>query len=155
MRPRTGIAAVLAVLSAAGVIAATTTTAGASAAKPAGRGHHGVLVPGDLLVSESYYQNDPGLVAGATVLPPGAGSAGTEAVASGNYPYVFNNVVKADTSFGVTSPLYLKEMTPDGQSVATIPVPTQYLTTSSSSKSEGALNLSTAARSARTTTSAA
>ena len=33
------------------------------------------LVPGDLLVSESYYQNDPGIVAGSTILPPGAGSA--------------------------------------------------------------------------------
>jgi len=144
MRPRTGIAAALAVLSAAGVIAATTTAAGASAAKPAGWGHNdSAIVPGDLLVSESYYQNDPGIVAGATILPPGAGSAGAAAVASGNYPYVFNNVVNVDPSFGVTSPLYLKEITPGGQSVATIPVPSQYLSTSFSSKSEGALNLST------------
>jgi hypothetical protein len=143
MRPRTGIAAVLAVLSAAGVIAATTTAAGASAAKPADLGHHdSVIVPGDLLVSESYYQNDPGLVAGATILPPGAGSAGRAAIASGNYPYVFNND-SVDGSFGVTSPLVLKEITTDGRPVASIPVPSQYLNTSFSSKSEGALNLST------------
>jgi hypothetical protein len=141
MRPRTSIATVLAVLSAAGVIAATTSSAGASASKPADRGHHGELVPGDLLVSESYYQNDPGIVAGSTILPPGAGSAGTAAIASGNYPYVFNNDT-VDASFGVTSPLYLKELTTSGRPVATIPVPTQYLTTSFSSKSEGALNLS-------------
>ena len=56
---------------------------------------------------------------------------------------MFNNVVTADPSFGVTSPLDLKEITPQGWPVATIPVPTQDLTTSFSSKSEGALNLST------------
>ena len=56
---------------------------------------------------------------------------------------MFNNVVTADPSFGVTSPLDLKEITPAGWPVATIPVPTQYLSTSFSSKSEGALNLST------------
>jgi hypothetical protein len=132
------------VLSAAGVFAATTTSARATDTRPAIKGHHGsVIVPGDLLVSESYYQNDPGLVAGATILPPGAGSAGTTAIASGNYPQVFNNVVTVDPSFGVTSPLYLKEITPDGRPVTTIDVPTQDLTTSFSSKSEGALNLST------------
>ena len=143
MRPRTGITAALVVLSAAGLFAATTATAGASAARTAGHGHHGsAIVPGDLLVSESYYQNDPGIVAGSTILPPGAGSAGVTAIASGNYPQVFNNVT-VDPSFGVTSPLYLKEITPDGRPVTTIGVPTQYLSTSFSSKSEGALNLST------------
>jgi hypothetical protein len=142
MRPRTGVAAGLVVLSAAGVLAATTATAGASA-QPASHGHHGsAIVPGDLLVSESYYQNDPGIVTGATVLPPGAGSAGVAAIANGAYPQVFNNVT-VDPAFGVTSPLYLKEITPGGQPVATIDVPTQDLTTSFSSKSEGALNLST------------
>ncbi len=148
MRPKVGIAAGLAVLGAAGVITATTTAAGASAAKPADFGKHSVIVPGDLLVSESYYQNDPGIVAGSTLLPPGSvpaasGTTAAPAVASGNYPYVFNNVVNVDPSFGVTSPLVLKELTTGGRPVASIPVPTQYLTTSFSSKSEGALNLST------------
>jgi len=143
MRQRTGITAALVVVSAAGLFAATTSAAGASAARPAPNGHHGsAVVPGDLLVSESYYVSDPGLVAGATVLPPGAGSAGVTAIASGNYPQVFNNVT-VDPSFGVTSPLYLKEITPDGRPVTTIDVPSQYLSTSFSSKSEGALNLST------------
>jgi len=78
MRARTGIAAVAAVLSAAGVIGAAT-TAGASTARPAaaadsrgpGFGDHGQapLSPGDLLVSESYYIKDPGLIAGTTLLP--------------------------------------------------------------------------------------
>ena len=142
MRPsRTGIAAVVAVLSAAGAIAAVTSS-GASAATRAPGDHHSVVVPGDLLVSESYYLNDPGIVAGATILPPGSGSAGAAANANGNYPYVFNNDI-VDASFGITSPLVLSELAPDGRPVATIPVPAQYLSTSFSSKSEGALNLST------------
>src|SRR5579864_3473417 len=104
MRPRTGIAAVLAVLSTAGVIAAATTTGADAAARPADFGHHSEIVPGDLLVSESYYQNDPGIVSGVTILPPGSGAAGAKAIAGGNYPYVFNNDT-VDGSFGVTSPL--------------------------------------------------
>ena len=48
-----------------------------------------------------------------------------------------------DASFGVTSPLYLKQITPSGLPQGVIPVPTSELTTSFSSKSEGALNLST------------
>ena len=142
MRPsRTGIAAVVAVLSAAGVIAGVTSSGASAATRPAGD-RHSVVVPGDLLVSESYYLNDPGIVAGATILPPGSGAAGAAANASGNYPYVFNNDI-VDASFGVTSPLVLSELSPDGRPVATIPVPAQYLSTSFSSKSEGALNLST------------
>jgi len=68
MRPRTGIAAFVTVLSAAGVLAAATAT-GASAAPAAAAGRY--LKPGDLLVSESYYANDPNIVAGTTQLPPG------------------------------------------------------------------------------------
>ena len=45
--------------------------------------------------------------------------------------------------FGVTSPVFLDELTPWGQHVATIPVPTRDFVTSFSSKSELALNLST------------
>ena len=142
MRPRTGVAAFLSVLGAAGVLAAAGTAAGASThSAPA---HHGrdVVVPGDLLVSESYYINDPNIVAGVTQLPPNCtGSNCVTAIANGNYPYVFNNVT-ADGSFGVTSPLYLREITPGGRPVGVIPVPTGELNTSFSSKSEGALNLS-------------
>ena len=60
MRPRTGIAAFVTVLSAAGVLAAAT-AAGASAA-PAAGGRY--LNPGDLLVSESYYTNDQNMLDG-------------------------------------------------------------------------------------------
>ena len=73
------------------------------------------LIPGDLLVSTSYYRNDPGIVAGTTQLPPGCTGANcATAIANGNYPYVFNND-SVDASFGVTSPLYLKQITPSGR----------------------------------------
>jgi hypothetical protein len=147
MRPRTGIAAFLTVISAGGVLAAATaagaSTAAASTARVADRGHHHHnLVPGDLLVSESYYSNDPNIVAGQTVLPPGCTSGCGIAVANGNYPYVFNNDA-VDGSFGVTSRLFLREISPWGRTQDVIPVPTSELNTSFSSKSEGALNLST------------
>jgi hypothetical protein len=149
MRARTGIAAVAAVLSVAGVIGAAT-TAGASTARPAaaadGRGAgfgddgRGPLAPGDLLVSESYYITDRGLIAGTTQLPPGSATAAA-AIANGVYPYVFNNDT-IDSSFGITSPLFLAEITPEGRPAGMIRVPSDEVSTSFSSKSEGALNLS-------------
>src|ERR1019366_6939635 len=50
-----------------------------------GRGGQGGLIPGNLLVSESYYSNDPGIVAGQTPLPPGGtgGQCATPAGARG------------------------------------------------------------------------
>jgi hypothetical protein len=55
---------------------------------------------------------------------------------------VFNND-KADGSFGVTSPVFLDELTPWGQLIDRIKVPTRDLVGSFSSKSELARNLST------------
>lgn len=141
MRPRTGVAAFLSMLGAAGVLAAAGTAAGASTRPAPAHQARAAIVPGDLLVSESYYVNDPRIVAGKTELPPGSPSA-VLAVANGDYPYVFDNDT-VDGSFGVTSPLYLREITPGGRTVGTIPVPAGELNTSFSSKSEGALNLST------------
>jgi len=142
MRPRTGIAAFLTVLSAAGVLAATTAAgaAGASTARPS-FGDQDHLIPGDLLVSESYYANDPDIVAGSTQLPPGCTTGCATAVANGDYPYVFNND-SVDGSFGVTSRLFLREISSSGRTEDVIPVPASELNTSFSSKSEGALNLS-------------
>jgi len=141
MRPRTGIAAFVTVVGVAGALAA----AAGPGAQASTAGHPGDqggrLIPGDLLVSTSDYVNDPNIVAGQTVLPPGSGSAGALAIANGNYPYVFNND-SVDGSFGVTSPLYLDEITPSGRLQGVIPVPSNELNTSFSSKSEGALNLS-------------
>ena len=142
MRPRTGIALFVSVAGTAGVLAVSAVGSGAQAstadAHPAAPVR---LVPGDLLVSTSSYADDPGIVAGSTVLPPGSGTAGAVAIAGGNYPAVFNNDT-VDSSFGVTSPLYLKEITPQGRPQGIISVPASDLVTSFSSKSEGALNLS-------------
>jgi hypothetical protein len=141
MRPRTGIAAFVTVAGVAGALAAA---AGPGAQASTAR-HPGDrvarLIPGDLLVSTSSYTNDPNIVAGKTVLPPGSGSAGALAIANGDYPYVFNNDT-VDASFGVTSRLFLNEITPFGLPQGVIPVPSNELNTSFSSKSEGALNLS-------------
>jgi hypothetical protein len=141
MRPRTGVAAFLTAVSAAGMLAAATAAEASTAhnaARPAG--HQAGLVPGDLLVAVSRYTNDPNIVAGQTQLPPGS-SAPATAIANGDYPYVFNNDT-VDPSFGVTSKIYLQELTPAGRPAAVIDVPSSDLVTSFSSKSEGALNLS-------------
>jgi len=141
-RARAGAAALAAVLCAAAV-AATTGPAGAAGASgvSAGRAGRGGLIPGNLLVSESYYSNDPGIVAGQTQLPPGCTSGCVTATANGSYPQVFNNAL-ADGSFGVTSRIFLAQMTPSGLPLGTIEVPADELVTSFSSKSELALNLS-------------
>ena len=135
IRPR-----LLAVIPAIALLAGSAPSAPALAAGGPASGPH-VLVPGDLLVSESYYQTDPGIVAGQSVLPPGCTSGCATAIADGAYPEVFNND-SVDGSFGVTSRLFLQEIQPDGRPAALIKVPDSNLVTSFSSKSEGALNLS-------------
>ena len=116
----------------------------------ADRWHHGhegaKLIPGNLLVSTSDYAAAP-ITAGVTQLPPQCGPTPppapcATAVANGDdFPFVFNND-SVDAFFGVTSPVFLDELTPWGQHIATIPVPTDQFVTSFSSKSELALNLS-------------
>jgi hypothetical protein len=66
----------------------------------------------------------------------------------GAYPTVgsTNNVWKNDNvdgSFGITSPIFLDQITPSGTLVNTLLVPSSLLTTSFSSKSDLAANLST------------
>ncbi|WP_201776484.1 hypothetical protein [Streptacidiphilus carbonis] len=105
------------------------------------------LVPGDLLVSRLHYTGTPDLItAGQTVLPTGA-----VAIADGGFTHVWDNV-SVDPNFGVTAPVYLDQLTPRGTPVDTTAVPTgapgassvghDLLTSSFSSKSEMALNLS-------------
>jgi hypothetical protein len=110
-----------------------------------GHGHHGGdgrLEPGNLVISRSVYQ-PANIQPGVTELPPGCvGTACTPASTGGAYPYVFNND-QVDGSFGITSPLFLDEFSPWGSRIDTIDVPTDKLVTSFSSKSEGALNVST------------
>ncbi len=112
---------------------------------------------GNLVLSRSVYTADPGSLAVGSVLPPvcpasanaaAAGSCGTKATDSGAYPSigsannVFNND-KIDASFGITSPIFLDQITPAGATVNSFAVPTNMVVTSFSSKSELGLNLST------------
>ena len=109
-----------------------------------GRGD--ALRPGNLLVSGSVYR-ETDIQPGVTQLPPGCtGSNCVTATSDGAYPYVFNNDL-VDGSFGVTSPIVIDQITPDGRLVSKIKVPSDQLVTSFSSKSEGALNLSLSGRS--------
>ena len=151
--------------SAATVLVAAAVAGGASAsAQGFGLGHdHGnqVFLPGNLVLSRSVYDNNPNNVKVGTVLPPGcSGTTGGCGAASGapydgTYPFVFNNDLY-DGSFGITSRLYLDQITPFGWRISTLEVPnslqrgitskSDQLVTSFSSKSEGALNLSTDGR---------
>ena len=103
------------------------------------------LRPGNLLVSGSTYR-EADIQPGVTQLPPGCTTGNcVTATSDGAYPYVFNND-QADASFGVTSPIFLWQLTPGGNVVSKMKVPTHELVTSFSSKSELALNLSTTGR---------
>ena len=96
----------------------------------------------------------PGCVAGTITLPLLAGgttivkikanssSGCNTAVADGTYPTVFNNDT-ADGSFGITSPIFLDNVTSDGRLLDTLTIPSDEIVTSFSSKSELALNLAT------------
>jgi hypothetical protein len=117
--------------------------------------------PDNLVVSRSVYDNNPDNVKIGTVLPPncasttGGCSAATGAPYNGAYPFVFNNDIY-DANFGITSTIYLDQITPFGGLINSLEVPnssqrgikssSNQLVTSFSSKSELALNLSTDGR---------
>jgi hypothetical protein len=115
--------------------------------------------PGNLVVSRSLYDNKADNVKVGALLAPNcantASSSGVPCVAAtnnGKYPEVFNNVL-ADASFGITSKIFLDQITPSGFLLDSLEVPnsslrfvgseSNQLVTSFSSKSEIALNLST------------
>jgi hypothetical protein len=115
------------------------------------------LFPNNLVVSRSVYDNNAGNVTVGEILPPncppasGSCPAPTGAPYDGTYPTVFNNDLY-DASFGITSKIYLDQLTLSGQKINSIEVPNsdqgilssaKHLVTSFSSKSELALNLST------------
>src|SRR5215470_13599036 len=138
MRPRPSMAAFITALGTVGVLAAA--TAGTGSAALAASPNSNKVKPGDLLVSGTMYQ-DPGIVAGQTQLPPGCTADCAVAIADGEYPQVFNNG-SVDGSFGITSKIFLDEITPDGRANGRIMVNPNSMVTSFSSKSELALNLS-------------
>jgi hypothetical protein len=117
--------------------------------------------PGNLVVSRSVYDSKANNVTVGTILPPGCasttgGCAGPGgAVSNGLYPYVWNNNIY-DGSFGITSRIFLDQVTPWGHRINSLEVPNSlerhitgtrdHMVTSFSSKSELALNLSTDGR---------
>ena len=111
--------------------------------------------PGNLVVSRSVYDNKASNVKVGQVLPPhcaatsGACGAAGDAPYDGTYPYVWNNDIY-DAGFGITSRIYLDQITPNGWLIDTLEVPNSLqpaaregeLVTSFSSKSELGLHLS-------------
>jgi len=110
--------------------------------------------PGHLLVSRSIYKDPGTIIANVTQLPPGCTDATPCATANSNstYPFVWNND-QVDGSFGITSKIFIDEITRSGRFIRTLEVPnstgrhigpnSDQMVTSFSSKSELALNLST------------
>jgi hypothetical protein len=125
---------------------------------------HFHFVPNSLVLSRSVYVGNaatvtvgqtlpPNCVPGTITLPllsggtttvtiPAASSSGCNtAVADGTYPTVFTNATP-DGSFGVTSPIFLDDITTDGHVLDTLRVPSDLIVTSFSSKSELAVHRS-------------
>jgi hypothetical protein len=112
--------------------------------------------PGNLVISRSLYVDTNSITAGVTVLPPNCSLTNcptpVTAIVGSAYPYVFNND-SVDGSFGITSKIFLDQITPKGTLINSLEVPNSsqngvpptkdQMVTSFSSKSEMALNLST------------
>jgi hypothetical protein len=91
-RPR-GVLLATAAAGIAGLLAAVGPLSASGANADAHGGQRPWFLPGNLVVSGSYYTGSADLLtSGVTELPPGCtGSGCTAAVADGSYPYVFNN----------------------------------------------------------------
>jgi hypothetical protein len=135
------------------LLALTALAAGVAASAQA------VFTPGNVVVMRTVYSGNAGTVVVGEDLPPNCidttanGDGCGNAALNGTFPYVFNNDGNADASFAVTAPIFLDELTPGGSYLSTLEVPnslmngitssSDQLVTSFSSKSEGALHLST------------
>jgi hypothetical protein len=112
------------------------------------------FLPGNLVVSRSVYDNNPNNIQVGMTLPPNCVPANgcVQAVVDGTYPTVWNNA-PVDASFGITSKIFLDQITSSGALINSLEVPNStqngvpptkdQMVTSFSSKSEIALNLST------------
>ena len=106
---------------------------------------------GNLVVSRSVYDNNPNNIQVGMTLPPNCTSGCVQAIVDGAYPFVFNNA-PVDGSFGITSKIFLDQITSGGALINSLEVPNSsqkgvpptkdQMVTSFSSKSELALNLS-------------
>lgn len=118
------------------------------------------FLPGNLVVSRSVYDNNANNVTVGMQLPPVCvvSASCVAATNDGAFPFVFNNAAPAphgaaDGSFGITSPIFLDQITTSGTLVNTLEIPNSsqkgvpptkdQMVTSFSSKSEISLNLST------------
>jgi len=141
MRPRTGIAVFATLVGAAGVLAVAAGSGTAAHAASINSNNGNKVKAGDLLVSGTFY-SAPNIVAGSTQLPPGCAAANcVTAIAGNTFPQVFNNA-NADASFGITSQIFLDELTTDDRPNGRIVINPNDMATSYSSKSELALSLS-------------
>jgi hypothetical protein len=95
------------------------------------------FLPGNLIVSRTVYDGIASTVTVGQTL-----SGGKAAIADGSFANVFKNE-SVDPSFGVTSSIYLDQMTTAGQLIGTTALDSSLITTSFASKSELALNIST------------
>ena len=91
---------------------------------------------GNLIVSETTYDNNANVTIGQTLF------GGGTAIADGSSLNVFKNEVP-DASFGVSSAITLKQLTTSGALVNSLAIDSTKMTTSFASKSELALNVST------------
>jgi hypothetical protein len=89
-------------------------------------GHDNFVQPGNLVVSRSVYDNLASNVTVGEPLPPNcvatSGGCGGMAGFNGLYPFVFNNDLD-DGSFGVSSRIFLDQITPFGFRFNTLEVP--------------------------------
>jgi hypothetical protein len=82
------------------------------------------FLPGNLVVSRSVYDNNPKNVSIGMTLPPNCtlSSGCATAVVDGTYPYVWNND-SVDGSFGITSKIFLDQITMAGALINSLEVP--------------------------------
>lgn len=136
-----------AVTACAFALAASTALVGTTA-PAAHAASSGGFTSGNLVVSRLHYTGTAGMITPSkTVLP-----TGVTAIADGSFAHVWDNVT-VDGNFGVTAPIYLDQLDAAGKTESTIAAPDgttssnsrghDVMTGSFSSKSEGALNLST------------
>jgi hypothetical protein len=154
------------------MLVATAVTLKANPPGNAGGEFH--FVPNSLVLTRSVYQGTADTVTLGETLPPGCAggpngstvvnvpttTGGTTPVTvpcgvasdNGEFPHnndshnVWNNA-NSDSSFGISSAIHLDNLTTEGELLGTLPVPTDLMVTSFSSKSELALNLSVDGRS--------
>jgi hypothetical protein len=92
--------------------------------------------PGSLIISGTTYAGTASTVTVGQTL-----SGGGKAIADGSFPNVFKNE-SVDAAFGVSSPIFLQQLSTSGTLISTLAIDSGAMTSSFASKSELALNVS-------------